>query len=87
MHMTVGRDGSIYFQTGEVRVSDIPQKIREQVSRGAKPTVYFHADARARYGAVADALDATRSAGIEHVAFITDQRIPPPAMQPSPLLP
>ena len=37
-------------------------------------TVYFRADARAHYGTVMDAIDAVRTAGVDEVGLLTEQR-------------
>ena len=77
----IQRDGAVYF--GNTRVSIDPTapgalapQIRKAVAEGADPRVYVRADARARYGAVKDAIDGIREAGIDRITFLVyqDQR-------------
>jgi len=72
--VAVLRDGSIYFGTDRLMADQLPSKIREALSRGAERRIYLRADARARYGGVAQALNYVRASGIENVVILTDQR-------------
>jgi biopolymer transport protein TolR len=74
VEVAVTRDGQIYFGRDRIPLDALPAAIRERLSRGAERRVYIRADARARYGTVAGVLDEVRSAGIENVAFLVDQR-------------
>jgi len=74
MEVAVTRDGSIWFGHERVRVDRLTQDIREELSRGSERKVYIRADKRARYGAVVQALNGVRSAGVENVAFLVDQK-------------
>jgi biopolymer transport protein TolR len=68
------RDGTIFFGKDRARPSDLPAQIRERVGRGAEKKIYIKADARVRYGTVVGVLDGVRSAGLEKVAFLVEQR-------------
>lgn len=68
------RDGSIYFGRDRAGPSDLPGQIRERVGRGAEKKIYIKADARVRYGNVVKVLDGVRSAGLEKVGFLVEQR-------------
>lgn len=81
MVIGVNRDGKAFFRADLVSVEQLPGKIREGIREGAERTVYIRADARAKYGWVADVLDGVRSAGIEKIGFLVEQR---PAPHPSP---
>ncbi len=72
--IAVQRDGRIWFGTETVTPDHLPGKIRDRLSRGAERRVYIRADARARYGTVLEVLDNVRSAGIENIAFLVDER-------------
>jgi biopolymer transport protein TolR len=72
--VAVQRDGRIWFGTGQITPEQLPAAIRERVSRGAPSKVYIRADARAKYGTVLEVLDGVRSAGIENIGFLVDDR-------------
>ena len=72
--VTVTRDGSVYFRTEQVVLKDVPNQIRRALKEGARPTVFVHADTRAKYGDVAAVIDQVRQAGIQNVGIITAQR-------------
>jgi len=76
MIVAITRDDHIFFRTDNVRIDELPGKIRESVSRGSERKVYIKADARAKYVWVSEVLDNVRSAGIEKIGFLVDQRRP-----------
>ena len=77
MVIGIQRDGRVLFGRDPVRPSDLPPKIRESVSYGSERKVYIKADARAKYGSVAEVLDAVHAAGIEKIGFLVYQRKTP----------
>jgi len=74
MVISIARDGRIYIGPDRVWGSELPQTIRDRVSRVAEPKVYLVVDRRARYGAVLGVLEVLPSCGVERVAFVTDPR-------------
>ena len=72
--VAIMRDGKIYFGNEQTTGEQLPGKIKERINRGAERKVYIKADARAKYGTVLILLEAVRSAGVEQVAFLTEQR-------------
>lgn len=69
--IAVTRDGKIFLARDQTNAAHLSESLRSQVARGSEKRVYITADARARYGAVAAVIDASRAAGIEQVSFIT----------------
>jgi biopolymer transport protein TolR len=72
--VAVLRDGSIWFGTDRLMADQLPSKIREALSRGAERRIYLRADARARYGGVAKALNYVQASGVENVVILAEQR-------------
>lgn len=70
----IERDGKVYFRNERVTADELPAKIAEGLAHGSERRVYIRADARARYGDVSAVLDGVRSAGVENVVFIVEQR-------------
>jgi len=72
--VAVQRDGRIWFDRDQITPDQLPAKIREHLSHGAEHRVYIRADARAKYGTVVEVLDGVRSAGVENITFLVDER-------------
>ena len=77
--VAIFRDGKVFFGRDLIMPDQLPFEIREAVSRGAARKVYIRAEARLRYGTVLQVLDGVRSAGVENVGFLVEQRRVPPS--------
>jgi biopolymer transport protein TolR len=66
-----------------VNVKDqLAGKIRGGISQGSEKKVYIRADARAKYGWVAEVVDNVRSTEVEKISFLADERrVPGPNSQ------
>src|SRR5580704_6727441 len=77
MIIAVLRDGAVYFGGDRVLHEQLPSKLLDRLrDHTVEPRVYIRADGRVFYRNVKEALDGVRSAGIERVAFLVDQRRP-----------
>jgi biopolymer transport protein ExbD len=75
MHVTVTRDGRVYFGTDHVATDELAEQITERLTdRGIERKVYVVVDTRVSWGTVKPVLAAVHSAGIIRVAFLVDQR-------------
>ena len=72
--VAVQRDGKIFFDARMVTPEDLTQMVKERVSQRTNKTVYVRADARARYKAVVDVVDDVRSAGVDQLGLLTEQK-------------
>jgi len=73
--VVIQRDGAVWL--GDKRVPSLEELrtgIRDAVAHGAERKVYVRADMRARYGGVREVLGTVRSAGVENIGFIVDER-------------
>ena len=77
--VAVQRDGHIWFDRDQITSENLAAAIRERVSHGAEPKVYIRADLRAKDGRVVEVLSSVRSAGIENVGFLVNERNALPA--------
>jgi biopolymer transport protein TolR len=72
--VSLAHDGQIFLGneivTGEVLI----QKIKDHMVTRIDKTVYIRADARARYGLFVDLVDNVRSAGVDQLGLLTEQR-------------
>ena len=69
--IAVQRDGSIYLETQRLTREELTRKISERIHQGAPMPVFIQADARCRYFAVEQVLNAVRAARVEKIAFLT----------------
>jgi biopolymer transport protein TolR len=72
--LSVMRDGQMFLGNERVTGEALTQKVRDQVANRVDKTVYVRADARARYGTLVDAVDGLRSAGVDQLGLLTEQR-------------
>ena len=84
--VSVLRDGKIFLGNENVTGEALTQKLQERLSNRLNKTVYVRADARVRYGVLVDAVDDVRSAGVDQLGLLTEQKqqsiVPRGARQP-----
>ena len=68
-------DGHIYFDQQRIdNPGDITQKVKDRVANRVNKEVFVKADARAKYKNVVDVVDNVRSAGVDTLGLLTEQR-------------
>jgi biopolymer transport protein TolR len=72
--LSVMRDGRMFLGSERVSSETLPQRVRDQVVNRLDKTVYVRADARARYGALVEAVDDLRAAGVDQLGLLTEQK-------------
>ncbi|OAI57653.1 biopolymer transporter ExbD [Acidobacteria bacterium SCGC AG-212-P17] len=72
--LSVMRDGQMFLGSERVTGGALTQQVRDQLSNRANKTVYVRADARARYGTLVNAVDDLRSAGVDQLGLLTEQK-------------
>jgi biopolymer transport protein ExbD/biopolymer transport protein TolR len=72
--LSVMRDGQIFLGNESVSGEALTQKVRDRVGDRVNKTVYVRADARARYSFLVEAVDDVRSAGVDQLGLLTEQR-------------
>jgi biopolymer transport protein TolR len=80
--IAVMRDGTVFFGSDKTPPDQLTNKVKDKLANRVDKRVFIRADARARYGAVVDVVDNVRSAGVDQVGLLTEQRkstvAPPP---------
>jgi biopolymer transport protein ExbD/biopolymer transport protein TolR len=75
--VAVMRDGSIFLGSEKVQAEQLTSKVKDKLtSKTGDKRVFVKADARAKYGAVVDVVDNVRSAGVDELGLLTEQRKP-----------
>jgi biopolymer transport protein ExbD/biopolymer transport protein TolR len=72
--LSVMRDGQMFLGSEKVTGETLTQELRDRMSNRANKIVYVRADARARYGVLVNAVDDLRSAGIDQLGLLTEQK-------------
>ena len=72
--ISVMRDGKIYFGSDRVEPDQLTQKVKDRLANKVDKRVFIKSDARARYGNVVEVVDNVRSAGVDDVGLLTDQK-------------
>ena len=85
--VAVMRDGTVCFGSDKLPVDQLTGKVKDRLANRVDKRVYVKADARAKFGAVVQVVDNVRSAGVDELGLLTDQKklsnTPPPASAPS----
>ena len=86
--IAVNHQGKIFFGTDQVTADQLTEKVKDRLATKADKRVFIKADARAKYGSVVEVVDNIRSAGVDQVGLLTEQRkqtvsnaAPPPPPQ------
>jgi len=72
--VAVNRDGKVFFDSQIVSPEELTQKVKERVSTRTNKQVFVRADARAHYKWVVDVVDDVRSAGVDQLGLLTEQK-------------
>ena len=73
--VAVMRDGKIYFDTQQIiDPGQLTEKVKDRVANRVNKEVFVKADARAKYKAVVEVVDNVRSAGVDQLGLLTEQR-------------
>ena len=72
--VVVTKDGKVFFDTSQISPEQLTDKVKDRVANRTDKRVYVRADARAKYKAVVDVVDNVRSAGVDQLGLLTEQR-------------
>jgi biopolymer transport protein ExbD/biopolymer transport protein TolR len=68
------RDGKVFLGNDRIDADQLTQKIKDRITGRIDKTVFVRADARAKFGAVVSVVDNVRSAGVDQLGLLTDQK-------------
>jgi biopolymer transport protein ExbD/biopolymer transport protein TolR len=72
--VAITRDGKVFLGSDQTPPDQLAQKVRDRLASKTDKRVFIKADARAKYGVVVDVVDNVRSAGVDQLGLLTDQR-------------
>lgn len=79
--VAITRDGKIFLGSEVVQLDSLTTRVKTALEKKTDKKVFVKSDARARYGAVVDVVDNVRSAGVDQLGLLTEQKktgTPPP---------
>ena len=72
----ITRDNKVYLGNDQIAPENLSDKVRDRLANKVDKRVYVRADARAKYGSVVAVVDNVRSAGVDQLGLLTEQRQP-----------
>ena len=72
--VAINREGQVFFGNEEITTDGVAQKIKDRIANRADKKVFVKADARSRYGVVVEVVDSVRSAGVDDLGLLTEQK-------------
>jgi|SRR3954463_7775474 biopolymer transport protein TolR len=74
--IAVTRDNKVFLNNDLIVPDQLSDKVRDRLANKLDKRVYVKADARAKYGNVVAVVDNVRSAGVDQLGLLTEQRQP-----------
>jgi biopolymer transport protein ExbD/biopolymer transport protein TolR len=72
--VSVMRDGKIYFNSDVVSAETLTDKVKDKLANKPDKRIFVKADAGAKYGDVVAVVDNVRSAGVDQLGLLTEER-------------
>jgi biopolymer transport protein ExbD len=72
--VAVMRDGKVYFNSDIVTPETLTDKVKDKLANKVDKRIYVKADAGAKYGDVVAVVDEVRSAGVDQLGLLTEER-------------
>jgi biopolymer transport protein ExbD len=81
--VAIMRDGKVFFGSDQISPDQLSNKVKDRLVNRVDKRVFVRADARTKYGNVVEVVDNVRSAGVDQLGLLTEQRkagtpAPPP---------
>jgi len=74
--VAVTHDGAVYLGTEKLPADQLTEKVKDRLANRPDKRVYVKADARAKFGSVVAVVDNVRSAGVDQLGLLTEERKP-----------
>ena len=72
--VAIMRDGKIYFNSDAVTAESLTDKVKDRLANNTDKRIFIKADAGASYGDVVAVVDDVRSAGVDQLGLLTEER-------------
>ena len=74
MIVAIMRDGKIYLNSDVVSLDALTDKVKDRLANKPDKRMFVKADAGAKYGDVVAVVDGVRSAGVDQLGLLTEER-------------
>jgi biopolymer transport protein ExbD len=82
--LSVTRDGTVYLRTTKIDLSQVTDKVKDEVKDRLNKVVFIKSDSRTKYGDVVTVVDDVRAAGVEQLGLLTQKSEKPLTGAPNP---
>jgi biopolymer transport protein ExbD len=72
--VAVTRDGKCFLGSTAIKSEEIAPKVKDMLTNRLDKTTYLKADARSRYSKVVEVVNNLRSAGVDQLGLMTEQK-------------
>jgi biopolymer transport protein ExbD len=72
--IAITKDNKIFFGTDQITPDQLTSKVKDRLSGKVDKRVFIKADARTKYANVVEVVDDVRSAGVDQLGLLTEQR-------------
>jgi len=74
--IAITKNGGIFLGSNQVKPEELTGLVQDKLTKKTDKRVFLKADARAKYGIVVDVVDDVRTAGVDQLGLITEQKRP-----------
>ncbi len=74
MIVAIMRDGQIYLNSDKVSAATLTDTVKDKLANKADKRIFVKADGGAKYGDVVSVVDNVRSAGVDQLGLLTEER-------------
>ena len=83
--VAITRDGKVFFGADQITPDQLTNRVKDRLANRSDKRIFIKADARAKYGSVVEVVDDVRSAGVDQLGLLTEQRKAGATALPAPL--
>jgi len=84
MIVAIMRDGQIYLNSDKVSAETLTDTVKDKLANKADKRIFVKADGGAKYGDVVAVVDNVRSAGVDQLGLLTEERTQGSLESPAP---
>ena len=74
--IAITKNGGIFLGSNKVEADQLTTLVQDKLSKKTDKRVFVKADAHAKYGVVVDVVDDVRTAGVDQLGLLTEQKRP-----------
>jgi biopolymer transport protein ExbD/biopolymer transport protein TolR len=75
--IAITKAGDIFLGSNKISADQLTSMVQDKLAKKTDKRVFVKADAHAKYGVVVDVVDDVRSAGVDQLGLLTEQKRTP----------